>query len=239
MKRTILTSAAVLCLVFVALAQQPFQNFRYGIRARYERPIRKTVLEKAQTLGDIIADYPVSWIAEYTSVEISVTKYNGKPVKVSGNGYVLTPAQKKVLEQAVLDAEVEINVYYKSQNRVTGTDSMHSGQIHIIYTVVPETEARFVGGEEQMKKYMGENGLDDIAKKVPDGFDKVAVKFTVDENGDITEAKVSQTSGNEKVDRLLLDAIQKMPRWQPAQNAQGQKVKQRFEFTAGKLGDGC
>jgi len=237
MKKLILTPAAILCMVFALFAQEPFQNFRYGIRARYERPIKKLVLQKAQTLGDIVADYPASWITDYVSVELTVTPYGGKPQMALGNGYVLNPAQKKVLEAAVLDAELEIKVYYRSQNCVSHLTN--DSQMHIIYTIVPDIEASFVGGEEQMKKYMGENGLDEIAKKVPDGFEKVSVRFTVDENGEVTEAKVAQTSGNAKVDQLLLDAIRNMPRWKPAQNAEGEKVKQRFEFTAGNLAGGC
>jgi len=50
--------------------------------------------------------------------------------------------------------------------------------------------------------------------------------------------QLSKTSGDQKTDKLLLKAINKMPKWKPAENSDGIKVKQEFEFSVGNCG-GC
>ena len=61
--------------------------------------------------------------------------------------------------------------------------------------------------------------------------------FTVNEEGEIVNAKISQTSGDSKTDKLFVEAINKMPKWKPAQNSKGVKVKQEFIFNLS--GGGC
>ena len=79
--------------------------------------------------------------------------------------------------------------------------------------------------------------------KIPDGsfigYDLAAVKFTINEEGKITDAHIFgseyQTSKNEKIDELLLETICNMSTWKPAEYANGTKVKQEFVLTVGNL----
>lgn len=38
------------------------QDLRYGIRAKYKRPVQQEILKKAQLISDIISGYPENWI---------------------------------------------------------------------------------------------------------------------------------------------------------------------------------
>ncbi|MBK6838306.1 MAG: hypothetical protein IPG90_08535 [Bacteroidetes bacterium] len=62
------------------------------------------------------------------------------------------------------------------------------------------------------------------------------VRFTVNEEGEIIDPKIKVTTNNPKSDKLLLDAIRNMPKWKPATNSQGGKMKQDFEFAMGTGG---
>jgi TonB family protein len=62
------------------------------------------------------------------------------------------------------------------------------------------------------------------------------VKFTVNEEGGIMNPKMLRTSRDSKADKLVLEAISKMPKWKPAQNSKGVKVKQEFTVP---FGGGC
>jgi TonB family protein len=62
------------------------------------------------------------------------------------------------------------------------------------------------------------------------------VLFTVNDKGEVDEVIVLKSSDDEKTDQLMKQAISKMPKWRPAENAKGVKVKQYFEFTAGNYG---
>lgn len=235
MKKLIVTSAAVLALVFTGFAQN-MNDVGYSLRPTYKRPIRKEILEKAQSLNDIIPDYPVNWINSYVSVEVLVNGH-GKTLKGLGSNALLNPEQKQVLCKAGLADDVEINVNYNTHNTVTRAPER--GGMHTVFTVVPEVEAEFEGGNLGLNSYLRLHGLQKISKLMPVGFN-LSIWFTVNEQGNIENARLSKSSGNKKMDKLLLDVINQMPKWEPAKNAQGVPVKQEFEFTLGNMaGDGC
>ena len=87
-----------------------------------------------------------------------------------------------------------------------------------------------------MKEYLKENGIDKISEKALGIFQQALISFTVDTDGNITDAEISQTSGDPETDKVLLDALNKMPKWKPAENSKGIKVKQEFEFSVGNGG---
>ena len=75
-----------------------------------------------------------------------------------------------------------------------------------------------------------------VTEKVAKEFNAVKIKFTVNELGEITEAKILDTSGDLKTDETLLDAVMSMPKWIPAKKRTGVNVKQDFVLTVGTFG---
>ena len=78
--------------------------------------------------------------------------------------------------------------------------------------------------------------------KISTSFNKInlaAVKFTINEEGQIVDAHVFQSayqpSKDEKIDELLLETICNMPSWEPAEYDNGIKVKQEFVLTVGDM----
>jgi TonB family protein len=240
MKKLVLLSAAILFSGLVSFAQDGtntwYSNdnssepgdapFEYVVRARYKVPVTKQTLEKANTLSDFIAEYPGNWVSDYISVEIATTT-SGRTVKaVSANG-LLTTEQKNILISADHGTNIAVNVNYRTKNAATAKNETRS--MNMSMTVIPEVQAEYVGGHKRSLQYM-EKAVQKISETVVAPVDEVAVVFTVQETGAITDAKILRTSGNTKTDKLLLDAISNMPKWKPAENAQGVKVKQEFEF---------
>ena len=60
--------------------------------------------------------------------------------------------------------------------------------------------------------------------------------FTINEQGLTETVELIDPSGNEDVDKILMEAIQGMPKWNPAANAEGKSVEQAFEFSVGQGG---
>ncbi len=210
------------------------QNIRYEVRGKYKRPMTKEKLNEARSISDFMDGYPVNWITDYVSVEISAT-CDGKITKAIGANEVLTIEQKNILNNSVLASEIVINAIYKYKNPVTNT--IENSNMYVLMTIVPEIEAEFVGGSLEMTKYLKENVIYKISEEIPKQFNGIVV-FTINEDGDITNAKISNKSGNSKIDELLLEAANKMPKWKPAENSKGIKVKQEFEIIIGNDG-GC
>ena len=75
------------------------------------------------------------------------------------------------------------------------------------------------------------------SKKMSEKEPQVTVSFTVNEGGKAVNARIVGMRVDPKAEKLLQDAILKMPTWKPAKNSKGIIVKQEFNFQFG--GGGC
>lgn len=251
MNKLILTSAAVL-FGFTAFAQNIAYNkqwyksentaaaglsreLSYEVHGNYTRPVTKEKLGEASLLSDFITGYPVNWITDYVSVEILATS-NGKAMKAISTNDVLSAEQKNILNTVDPGTGIIINVNYKYKNPVT--DNIYIHNMNVSMMIVPEAEAVYAGGQQQLKKYLKENVISKISETKSAQLQEAnaIVIFTVNEEGEIINAKISETSGDVKTDKLLINAINKMPNWKPAENSKGIKVKQEFKFRVGNAG---
>ena len=124
--------------------------------------------------------------------------------------------------------EILIRVKYKTPNAAIDKMDIHTMSYSV--TLVPEHEAEYKGGVVQMKKYLKENVINKIAEPETGQQLEGVVRFSVNEEGEIIDPKRKGTTNNATSDKLLLDAIRNMPKWKPATNSQGGKMKQDFEF---------
>ena len=206
----------------------------FNIRGAYVHPVTKTKLTFAGKLEDISMGYPTNWIADYISVEI-ISTCNGKSMHATSRNSILTPEQKSILKNVDLGAQVQIIVKYRSTN--SANDKIEIRSMSLGITVIPETEAYFPGGSGKMKMYLQENAINKIPKSIYSELRQTMLNFTVNEFGEIINAKITQSTGDPQTDQLLMEALYKMPKWIPAENSKAMKVKQEFEFVLAN--DGC
>lgn len=193
--------------------------------------ITKERLNEAHTLIDLNAIYQSSWVREYISVEI-LTNNNGRTMKAMSKNDTLSQEQKNNMNIANVGTAIAVKVQYIPENKLTHNDIK---EINFTFTVNPESEAKYTGGQLQLKQYLKDNAIDKIPEGSFKGYDLAAVKFTVNEKGQIMDAHVFETSKDEKIDNLLLESINNMPNWKPAEYANGTRVKQEFVLTVGNM----
>lgn len=206
------------------------QDLAYEVRGKYLKTVTKDVLEHSNLLSDIIAGYPVNWVKEYVSVDV-LTEKDGKTELAKGENQVLNSEQKTILNKVDLDSEVHINVRYRSINSVT--ERKENNEMVVKMTVIPDIQAEFEGGDDNLKKYLKDNLIDRITENTPPEFQKGKVVFKIDSTGKLVDEEILESSGDTNMDNFLLEVFRNMPNWKPAQNAIGEKVKQRFEFSMG------
>jgi TonB family protein len=177
-------------------------------------------------------------VIDYVAVEIS-TSSNGKTFTARSSSEILTAEQKKLLSTAGLGTDIKVILKYKYKNTAKDEwgqrDNVVEGKVAV--TIVPEVEAAFPGGYKQLSEYFASNVLNKVNYK--DAADKLSmaiIKFTVNEDGQIANAKLSRATADALIDKLLVEALSKMPKWIPAQNAGGVKVKQEICIP---FGGGC
>lgn len=217
------------------------KDLRYEIRAKYQRPVQQETLKKAQLIHDVISGYPENWITSYLSVEILAT-CNGKTMTGKSKNNVLTQEQKNILNAIDLNTDIIIHVKYKYDN--PSTNSIENNEINVSMTVIPEvqaeyiipdTDAKYEGERDYIRQYLKENGI----TKVPNDIEQCMIDFTINEEGGISNVRITMTSGKLEVDKLLVELVSKMPKWKPAQNSKGVNVKQEFQLTIGNAAIGC
>lgn len=255
MKKYFATSAIFLFFGFATLAQESYNPFtqygvtsvskdsvntkrvmNYGVRGRYDRPVKKEEATNAKLLRDLIFGYPVNWITNYVSVELTAPK-GDKLIRTLSTNEKLTPEQKDLLKSIDIGSNIAIHVKYTYNHPLT--HAIENYEINTSVTVVPDKEAEYHGGYENLKKYLYENCISKVSATISQRYQRGTVVFTLNENGEPTGTRIAKSSGDVKMDKLLLDAINKMPKWSPAENANGEKVNQDFEFTLNENGDGC
>ena len=195
----------------------------------FHRPITRQKLNDAKAISDIIENYPHNWIQNYNSVVISGVG-NNENSEATGPNVNLTKEQKELLSSAT---EIHIAVHYQKKNY---NDQIQNRQMNTSFVVIPENQAEFKGGYDNMIAYLKEKSLSKINDKnlmLP----QPKIYFVVNENGDVKNAEVTQTSGNNDIDNMLIQMVEDMPQWKPAKNSEGVAVKQKFALDIGF--DGC
>lgn len=191
-------------------------------------------MDKINTLTDLNKRYPTSWVKAYISVEISAFK-NGIPIKVSGNSDVLNQDQKELLLLADRSSDIDVSVTYLPDNSLKDETPK---QYDFKVTVLPDKNADYAEGAAQLIQYLHENSIVNIEAGSFTGYDLTAIKFTITEQGSITDIQIALPSKDKKIDEMLVTAISKMPTWKPAEFSNGLKVNQDFILTVGNM-DNC
>ena len=198
----------------------------------------------AKFMSDIIPDYPTSYynsIIDYTFVQITIID-EGKKVFTNSMSDTLTKEQLSVLDNAGVNSAIYIKVHFKYKDALNdGMGSLRkTKEMDFKVNVIPAVEAEYDGGYDKMTSYLREKVLTKVPvtstnAKVPE----VSVLFTVNENGYVSDAKMLKESADPNFDKLFLEAVNNMPKWKPAENAKGVKVKQQFTIGVPTVRRGC
>lgn len=232
-KKIYMIKTAFSIFILLQCINSTAQNLSYEIHGNYRHPVTNQQLLMAQTMTDINPGYPGSWITDYVLTEIGAT-CNGEKLNVAGLNDSLHEAQRELLKCADLGTDIIIDVHYRRNNAVTGEIELHN--LHYITTVVPETEAQYPGGDDELMKYLKENAIDKIGGYEGNPIQNTLIHFNINTDGRPVDARVISTSGDQKTDKLLLKAITKMPLWKPAVLANGMTVIQQFAFSIEAMG---
>ncbi len=205
-------------------------ELRYEVNRIYPPlSLTKEKLNEACTIADINKYYKPSWVKEYISVEV-LAYCEGKIRSAVSKNDTFNQAQKDIMNSSDTGTNISVNVQYIPNNTLKYNDAK---EIAFSFIIEPEKQAAYSGEKAQLERYLEENVADKIADTVFNIYNLTAVKFSIDEAGQIMDVHIFESSKNKETDELLLEAIHNMPNWTPAEYANGMNVKQEFVLTAG------
>lgn len=234
------THLTILALSFFCLIGFS-QNTRDALVGNYTPPFYKEQLFKAKLISDIIPDCPTHWntLINYVAIQIMVSS-DGHILLEESISDTLTLNQKRLLNSADMCSEISIKIKFRYKDTTYAIGSNEKIKtMNFKAAVVPAIEAEFPGGYAQAIVYVKENVIKkiqaiDTSKYTP----RMTAAFVVDEEGNVNNAKIIKSSNNPELDRLLLEQINKMPKWTPATNIKGERVKQEFKIASLLYGRG-
>lgn len=239
MKKTIvlfLCLSQSLSVLAQAISPNVKRELMYSVQPAYERSVKKSVLTGVKRLREITPGYPVNWISGYESVQI-VVESNGKTEKALGTDESLSEEQISLLKKADLSSLIIIDADYFYDNPVT--KKRENNKIHMKFTVTPDEEAAYPQGMEKLVELIRNNTDSKVKAPLLKMQQRVKLRFTIKENGQVDNIQLMKTSGDKTIDKVIIETIQKMPEWKPAKNKNGEKVKQDFEIVVSGDAEGC
>ncbi len=207
----------------------------YKVDSRYTATITKEDLHSATSVLDIVPKIATDWWkVEFHSVSVTVIGENGNETRFEGNSKKLNAAQIMLLQSTDYSTDFYINASSNNGHSATGCRINYA----YYFTIIPEKEAEYAGGHDQLIKYLKEGTKEQTAIIEQDLLRPGQVSFTVTEKGVVDNVKLQSTSGYASIDDTLFDLICNMPEiWQPATNAKGEAVPQELVFFFGQ--EGC
>ncbi len=221
---------ATTCVSSLSAQDSIPSDFSYQInRVQKYISISPSKLDTAKTLSDLNHFYKVDWVKEYKSVNVTVIT-KGKKNTLNSTSDLLTINQKTAIKSADLGSEIKVQIRYLPDNNLSQNEI---SEMDFTFKIDPEVEATFIGGDTKLDQYINETAFQKITTKDVPQYQVAAIKFTIDEEGQVVDASIAQPSQNQAADQLLLTTICEMPQWQSAQYSDGTKTKQDFVFTVG------
>ena len=200
------------------------------IRSVNTRTTTLSALEQAAKISDINPNHGSSWISSYESVEVAI-KSDHETKESIGTSEKFSAEQKLLLNKASLNDEIIISVTYLPKNALNNA----TRNLRYSYTIVPDQQAVFPGGQEALYAYLNEKIVGPTSNPDTEGVDLAIISFSVNDAGHITDASIQHPSNNKDFDQALLGTIKDMPQWQAAVDASGVKVTQTFQLSIGYL----
>lgn len=224
------------CMSFTGPNNQEPVSFMFDLSTRESGTVTKEVLHKAESVGDFMPS-TTNW-PKHPVQSLKVTIFKGdEEFSETGNGLLLTKEQVDLLHS------LESSDIFTLRAQCIGPNpdepEMTDYKMYYPFTVVPEKQAEYPGGEDALVKFIKEKSLEERTPVTQDDLKRGFVVFTVSKTGEIEGTRHLIGCGYPAIDDKMVDLINSLPEtWVPAENSNGENVAQEFVFFFGQL-DGC
>jgi hypothetical protein len=206
------------------------EPFVYEIGSRFIATVTKKQIEKATNVHDLLPTN-ADW-STFPVERLNVTLERDTKQTEIGPDMTLTDAQLALLMSASYSDNFSLVA--------NGKQVRHDRRLHdLVYyiSVVPEKEAAYAHGKDNLMAYLKEKSKEVIANVDGEKLQPGQISFTVSTQGTITDVALVQTSGYIGIDIIMIELLNNAPgSWEPAENGKGEKIEQTFTFFYGRIG---
>ncbi len=212
-----------------------FNDFIYDVGPRFGA-IKREDVNKATTIDAFFDEEHIQSIESLKSVSVIII-IDDKQSDIREIGYSkeLTDAQLELLQTSDDATNFLVKAEYQQINKETGDLEDNYSTPH--YTIVPETQAKFLDGMDALKDFLKIYSEDARKNVDPEKLQPAKLFFTVTKKGTIENIHLDRSSNYPEVDEVMKKLISEVPgTWIPAENAKGEKVDQELVVSFGLMG---
>jgi hypothetical protein len=192
-------------------------DFFYDFGPRFN-PITKQELSEARSVSDFVDQKEIARMDGVRSMTVIVIEND----------------QLKLIQSFDYSSHFLIRAEFRS-NRQVELREENIYRPHM--TVVPEKQAAYEGGKEALLSYMRESNQKNTCNLDERKLQPAKLSFTVTKNGMLEQVSLDRTSGYMAIDESMIKLANNLPgKWQPAENAKGEKVDQVLVLSFGMVG---
>ncbi len=214
----------------VSRSEQPiaFNDFALDVGTRFIATISKEDLDKAVSISEIIPR-DANWNQYFINkTHVRIENFDLE-TGVAGDGLILNEPQLALIKSTKYSDNLQFGAEHAT--------SWKSGSLNYMVSIVPEKQAEYIDGHDQLISYLRDNSSTIIKLWQNNQWRDGKINFTVDQLGSISSVNLISTSGNLTVDQQMVRLISETTnKWLPAENSKGEKVEQVLTFSFGSIG---
>lgn len=212
-----------------------FTDFIYDVGPRFGS-VTKEELNNARFFQYYIGRDHAQRIVSYKSLSVIIIKNDElTDIRKTVFSNELNAAQLEFMQSFDYSTNFMIRADYVEKNKESGKIEESSWTPYL--TLVPKKQAAYATGKDALKKFLKEECKDQLADVDPEKLKPAKLYFTVTKNGAIENVKLDRPSGYPEVDKRMIELISKTHgKWEPAENANGEKVDQELVVSFGLMG---
>lgn len=217
----------------VSFTMPMIEEISFSIQSKGFHTITRSKLQGVRSISEILPE-EVDWTTyPIRSVKLS-TDIEGLEFHEMGKGLELNEAQIQLLRSTAISQSFILTA--KCEGSHPGVD-VENFELNYIITVVPENEAEYPGGYDELINYIKKETEKETAHLLKDQLKFGRLTFIVSSSGNITDLELNSSSGYTDLDEKIFELLMDLPKaWIPATNAIGDKVDQELELFFGRMG---
>lgn len=210
------------------------EDLVYNIDTRFIHKVTLNDLKKATSIIDIVPEKASKPLVDFGANKLGLILDRGESIEM-GNGKEFNQSQLKLLNKVDYSSDIYVNarckITYDQQDAAENYDLVY------YMTIIPEKQAEYTLGKEALIQEIKNKTKSHVTQIKKHLLEPGRVRFTVNTEGLVENVELGSTSGYPEVDELLIEIFNSLDNeWNPAINAQGEKVKQELVFFFGMQG---
>lgn len=218
---------------FTQFGKVALEEFYIAVDQRFVTKVKKSDVLKAKSIMDFLPNDRVR--GQHNIKNVHIKDLSNEQIFAISETDIISEEQRSMLINCFSSADFLIRSSCDVKN--TFNDEVYKDTLIYYLTMIPEVEAQYPGGIDNLNHYLKESLSQDIKWMDPKEVGPSRMRFNISKYGVLQNVRVENGCGIASIDSSLVEIIKNLPHnWTPAKDMAGNPVSQDFVFFYGQRG---